>query len=355
MSSPPEPANNPKPVVKDKNPHNYRKVGYSMIVISVSLVAIGLLVWAIGDDYHFSTNIMAAQEVDAMTPKSGYNIVLFDASQPVGAKLKLLDEADSIDAAQALKTQDAKQNVGNTLQVLIFNSTSSYNTKLMADSEVYLMTPKSGYNVVLFNDPLPVGQKLTLGIHEEELANATDYQKSQQENLQGQDIQVLIFTSNFRDDLKMVTGSRTPVGDYANIVYNMTNQTAQQPETQAAKSGTNETNPTNTLNPPVSTSNNTGSQTTNQSSISGNQTVSHNTVAVIPSNQTMSHGTNNTKALNQTGISEPNMTSNASNHTAAQKSNETNMESEKINATATTKVSKSVVISEKVGINATGK
>src|SRR5579872_3157303 len=105
MSASNEPANNPKPVVKDKNPHNYRKVGYSMIVISVSLVVIALLVWAIGDDYHYSSNIMGLQEIDAMTPKSGYNIVMFDISQPVGAKLKLLDQASDLDAALALQAQ----------------------------------------------------------------------------------------------------------------------------------------------------------------------------------------------------------------------------------------------------------
>src|SRR5579883_506385 len=341
MSSPPEPASNPKPVVKDKNPHNYRKVGYSMIVISVSLVAIGLLVWAIGDDYHFSTNIMAAQEVDAMTPKSGYNIVLFDASQPVGAKLKLLDESGSLDEARVLQTQDAKQNVGTTLQVLVFNGSASYNTQLMADAEVYLQTPKTGYNVVLFSYPLPVGQKLALGIHEDLLANATDYQKTQEDNLKGQEIKVLIFTPNFRDDLKMITGSSTPVGDYANVTNSVVNQTA----------------PQEAVNQTVSA---TGNQT-----ITASTTVNNNTNATLAnftgSNKTsiavtnQPSNTNVTKAVTQNTLPKTNMTMAASNHTGVQKANQTNSENATLNATATTKVSKSVIISEKIGINATGK
>ena len=78
MSNPDESSDVSKPVLKDKNPHNYRKVGYSMIVISVSLVLIGLLVLAVGENYHFSGDLMAEQEIAAMTPKSGYTIVIFD-------------------------------------------------------------------------------------------------------------------------------------------------------------------------------------------------------------------------------------------------------------------------------------
>src|SRR5438445_12939475 len=112
MSTHNEPAGNTKPVVRDKNPHNYRKVGYSMIVISVSLVLIGLLVWAIGSNYHFASNIMAEQEVDAMTPKQDYNIVSFDYTQPVGAKVRLLDHSDSINAAKKIQDQYMQNIVG---------------------------------------------------------------------------------------------------------------------------------------------------------------------------------------------------------------------------------------------------
>ncbi|MGB9125251.1 MAG: hypothetical protein WA833_06560 [Nitrosotalea sp.] len=131
MSNPGESSDAPKPVVKDKNPHNYRKVGYSMIVISVSLVLIGLLVWAIGDDYHFSSDIMGNQEIDAMTPKQGYNIVFYDTAQPVGAKLKLLDSASNIDDAQQKQIQDVQQNPSTTGMVLIFNQTLSANKQLV--------------------------------------------------------------------------------------------------------------------------------------------------------------------------------------------------------------------------------
>ena len=134
MSNPDEHSDAPKPVVKDKNPHNYRKVGYSMIVISVSLVLIGLLVWAIGDDYHFSSDIMANQEIDAMTPKHGFNLVFYDTQQPVGAKLKLLDSASTIDDAQQKQIQYAQQNPSPLGKVLIFNGTLQANKQLVLDT-----------------------------------------------------------------------------------------------------------------------------------------------------------------------------------------------------------------------------
>jgi hypothetical protein len=134
MSHSDEPSNSSKPVIKDKDPHNYRKVGYAMIVISVSLVLIGLLVWAIGDNYHFSSDIMANQEIDAMTPKHGFNIVYYDTAQPVGAKLKLLDAASTIDDAQQKQMQYAKQNPSVNGMVIIFNGTFSSNQKLVKDT-----------------------------------------------------------------------------------------------------------------------------------------------------------------------------------------------------------------------------
>ena len=134
MSHSNEPSGSSKPVAKDKDPHNYRKVGYTMIVISVSLVLIGLLVWAIGDNYHFSSDIMANQEIDAMTPKHGFTIVYYDTAQPVGAKLKLLDSASTIDDAQQKQMQYATQNPSINGMVIIFNSTLDSNQKLVKDT-----------------------------------------------------------------------------------------------------------------------------------------------------------------------------------------------------------------------------
>jgi len=42
---------------KEKNPHNYRTVGYSMILVSASLVVIALLYLAIGDDVLYSDRV----------------------------------------------------------------------------------------------------------------------------------------------------------------------------------------------------------------------------------------------------------------------------------------------------------
>jgi hypothetical protein len=134
LSHPSESSDASKPIVKDKNPHNYRKVGYSMIVISVSLVLIGLLVWAIGDNYHFSSDIMANQEIDAMTPKHGFSLVYYDTAQPVGAKLKLLDAASTVDDAQQKQMQYAQQNPSPNGKVLIFNETLAANQQLVHDT-----------------------------------------------------------------------------------------------------------------------------------------------------------------------------------------------------------------------------
>ena len=103
-----------------------------MIVISVSLVAMGLIVWAIGDNYHYSSDLMSGQEVDAMTPKNGYNIISFDDSQPVGAKLKMLDYAETNATAFKLKEQHA--NSAST--ILIFGSSADDNKKLIADTKL---------------------------------------------------------------------------------------------------------------------------------------------------------------------------------------------------------------------------
>src|SRR5215831_7695925 len=110
-----------------KEPHNHRKVGYSMIVISVSLTLIGLLVWSIGNNYHYSTDLMSGQEIDAMTPKNGYNIVSFDDSQPIGAKLKLLDYSTTNETAIQLQ----KKHAVSGLAILIFNSSADHNKSLI--------------------------------------------------------------------------------------------------------------------------------------------------------------------------------------------------------------------------------
>lgn len=123
-----------KPVIKDKNPHNYRKVGYSMIVISVSLVLIGLLVMSIGENYHFASDLMANQEIDSMTPKHGFNIVYYDTAQPVGAKLKLFDSASTMEDAHQKQIQYAQQNPGDTGKVIIFNASLSTNQQLVHDT-----------------------------------------------------------------------------------------------------------------------------------------------------------------------------------------------------------------------------
>ena len=45
-----------------KDPHNYRAVGWSMVVVAGSLAVIGLLVLVLYDDPFFSDNIMREKE-----------------------------------------------------------------------------------------------------------------------------------------------------------------------------------------------------------------------------------------------------------------------------------------------------
>ncbi len=101
-----------------------------MIVISISLTIIGLVVWSIGDNYHFASDLMAGQEINAMTPKQGYNIVSFDDSQPVGAKLKLLEHAETSETALQLKEAYA----ATKATILVFDSSLDDNNKLVGDT-----------------------------------------------------------------------------------------------------------------------------------------------------------------------------------------------------------------------------
>lgn len=207
MSHSAEPSDNSKPVVKDKNPHNYRKVGYSMIVISVSLVLIGLLVWAIGDNYHFSGDIMAKQEIDSMTPKSGYTVVVFDYTQPIGAKLKLLGSASTLGEAEKLRDQNTPDYNGEKGQVLIFDTSIANNTNSVSYAEIYAMTPTSGYNVVSFNTVMPVGARLSSQTLDPTSGAAVNdsarYSSANVDKL----VQIITLTSSFDDNLKQVLGS----------------------------------------------------------------------------------------------------------------------------------------------------
>jgi hypothetical protein len=390
MSIANDPADKPTPVLKDKNPHNYRKVGYWMIVISVSLVIIGLLSWDLASNYHFSSNIMALQELDTMTPKTGYNIVLFDISQPVGAKLRMLDHADTFAAAQQLQSQDAAQNPGSTIQVLIFNSTEDYNLNQMAGAEVFLQTPKTGYNVVFDTYTLAVGAKLTSGSHQATLANATAYENQAEDQIQGLEEKILIFTPSFTDNLMMVTNSSTPVTNYTLVlppspVSNKTQTSTNQTTPVASSSGSNATavapsqvqsNQTTTV-----AANKTAATATNQTvTVAANKTAATatNQTATVAANKTAATATNQTvmisKMPNATSVvanKTPAMLSNSTisavtaNNTAGMMANQTNTTSSKItmNTTTSTKVamnatatiSKAVNLNETVSLNATGK
>ncbi|MGQ0606511.1 MAG: hypothetical protein ACT4OD_06140 [Candidatus Nitrosotenuis sp.] len=50
--------------MQEKNPHNYRTVGYSMILVSASLVVIALLYLAIGDDVLYSDRVSKEKQFE---------------------------------------------------------------------------------------------------------------------------------------------------------------------------------------------------------------------------------------------------------------------------------------------------
>ncbi len=244
MSSSNVPSDNSKPVVRDKNPHNYRTVGYSMIVISVSLSLIGLLVWELGDNYHFGSNLMAGQEVDGMTPKKSFNIILFDHSQPIGAKLKLLGSADSIADAQKLRLQYKNQISSQGGDILIFGTTHDDNQNLVAVAEIADFTPTTGYNILQFNDPLPVGAKLTMTKHDDLSANATSDQQYVEANNKDPNVKYVIFSTSFNDNLKLVAGSNMAALEASAATGNMDIVTSSPPSGNANQSGKTATNQT---------------------------------------------------------------------------------------------------------------
>jgi len=49
---------------KEKNPHNYRTVGYSMILVAASLVVIALLYLSIGDDVLYSDRVSKEKQFE---------------------------------------------------------------------------------------------------------------------------------------------------------------------------------------------------------------------------------------------------------------------------------------------------
>lgn len=189
-----------------------------MIVISVSLVLIGLLILFIGGNYHFSGDIMAKQEIDSMTPKSGYDIVAFDYTQPIGAKLQLLDHANNLEDAEKLKDQHTPDYNDKKGQVLIFDKSVANNTQSISFAEVYAMTPTSGYSIVSFNTMMPVGARLVPQTLDTLLGTAVnDSARYSSANVDTQ-IQILTFTPSFDDNLKQILGSNyDPVAVSENI------------------------------------------------------------------------------------------------------------------------------------------
>lgn len=346
MSNPVEPSDSSKPVVKDKNPHNYRKVGYSMIVISVSLVLIGLLVWAVGDNYHFSGDIMAKQEIDSMTPKSGYNVILFDYTQPIGAKLKFLDSTGAIETANSMKTQHTKDYLDQKGQVLIFDSSIVNNTNSVSLAEVYAMTPNAGYNIVSFNPVMPVGARLAGLKLDASLGDAINDTGKYADANPDKSIQTLAFTSSYDDNLKQILGSKyDPMLVSENINHvKLLPQKLILPKPPQVVVITNKTAPVVLQN-------------TTKIAVSATVTVSTNTTKTSLIPNTNKTSMNMTKSMhvnmNNVTITANVATSHASNATMSHTTNTTT--SHVSNATASNNKTKTISLSEKLAVNSTSK
>jgi len=304
MSHPTEPSDSSKPVLKDKNPHNYRKVGYSMIVISVSLVLIGLLVLAIGNNYHFSGDIMAKQEIDSMTPKNGYTIVVFDYTQPIGAKLKLLDSASTFEDAKKLQQQYTPDYNGQKGQVLIFDKSIQNNTNSISLAEVYAMTPTSGYDVVSFNTVMPVGARLaSQTLDSSSGAAVNDSARYSSANVDTQ-VQILTLTSSFDDNLKQILGSNYDpmlVSENINQIKSMPAKMIPPPPTPVVPVNATKTIPvppnTTTINATATITNSTSIKQTNSSSTSSALAASTNSSLSIAANMTVTSPSNHTATV----------------------------------------------------------
>jgi len=301
-----------------------------MIVISVSLVLIGLLVLSIGNNYHFSGDLMAKQEVDSMTLKKGYSIILFDYTQPIGAKLKFLDSTPDFQTAVQLKHQHEKDYLTQASQVLIFDTSIMNNTNSISLAEVYAMTPTTGYNVVSFNTVYPVGARLSGLKQDLLLENATiDNKKSSDQNFDV-NTKILTFTSSFEDNLKQIIGNYDP-----KLIYDNINDIKSMPPKMAQLSP-----PT-----PVPTS------ITNQTSMHmQNVTIAqtNTTKDTIPSNAAFSGSNNQTTNNSSTSITAQTARTNNTNNT-----NTTHGSMSQMNANAT-HANQKIKLSEKIGISASG-
>lgn len=335
MSHSAGPPDNQKPVVKDKNPHNYRKVGYSMIVISVSLVLIGLLVLLIGNNYHFSGDIMAKQEIDSMTPKSGYAIVMFDYTQPIGAKLKLLDSASNFEDATKLKARYTPDYDGQKGQVLIFDKAIANNTNSVSLAEVYALTPTSGYDVVSFNTAMPVGARLAPQTLDASLGAAVnDSARYSSANVDTQ-VQILTFTSSYDDNLKQVLGSNyspTLVSENINQIKSMPAKMIPPPPAPVV--------PVNTTKTILVLQNTTQVVSPKNATVTANATekmaITTSVIRANSSGTTMGTGDHLSMATNVTTTSSSNHTATVSNNTS---SNHT----------------KTISLSENLAVNSTSK
>ncbi|HWY34205.1 MAG TPA: hypothetical protein VNX68_06130, partial [Nitrosopumilaceae archaeon] len=81
-----------------------------------------------------------------------------------------------------------------------------------AHAEVAAFTPAQGYDVVFFNNAMPVGAKLSLNKHDDQLVNATADEQKQQEKNTDPEVSVIILSPSYADNLKMVLGSGASTG-----------------------------------------------------------------------------------------------------------------------------------------------
>ncbi|MEW6043987.1 MAG: hypothetical protein AB1608_06955 [Thermoproteota archaeon] len=75
--------------MSEVNPHNYRTVGYSMIIVAASLVVIALLYLAIGDDVLYSDRVGKQKQLEYQQSLEAEKEKMEQAASQEGKNLSL--------------------------------------------------------------------------------------------------------------------------------------------------------------------------------------------------------------------------------------------------------------------------
>jgi hypothetical protein len=185
------------------------------------------------------------------------------------------------------------------------------------------MTPAKGYHIVTINPNFPAGARLSSLKDESLLSNATRDSQSYQTTITDVELQILLLSSSFDDNLKQVMGSKySPDLISQNI-------------NKFKVSSANSTSP--------------AQSTSSSGPVIGNQigTTEQNNTGTVTTNET------NSVKTNETGTIITNMT--IKNQTQAGSPENSGVGTQRNNANATLGNTRTLSLSENFGINGSGK